>query len=144
MSLERRKVLAAFGAKLVLTPGAEGMTGAIRAGRRASPRPIPSKCFMPQQFAEPGESRDPRAHDRPEIWDDTDGAIDVLVVRRQDRRHDHRRLALHQARAEARSCRSRSSRRRAPVIAQALAGKPLAPAPHKIQGIGARLRSAAT
>ena len=78
MSLERRKVLAAFGANLVLTPGAEGMTGAIRKAE-ALVASDPRRFFMPQQFANPAN---PAIHERttgPEIWDDTDGAIDVLV-----------------------------------------------------------------
>jgi cysteine synthase A len=78
MSIERRRVLAAFGANLVLTPGTEGMKGAI-VGPRKSPTAIPAKYFMPQQFKNPAN---PAIHEKttgPEIWDDTDGAIDVLV-----------------------------------------------------------------
>ena len=78
MSLERRKVLAAFGAKLVLTPGPDGMTGAIRKAEDIVASD-PARFFMPQQFRNPAN---PAIHERttgPELWADTDGAIDVLV-----------------------------------------------------------------
>jgi len=78
MSLERRKVLAAFGAKLVLTPGPEGMAGAIKKAEDIVASD-PARFFMPQQFRNPAN---PAIHERttgPEIWADTDGAIDVLV-----------------------------------------------------------------
>ncbi len=134
MSLERRKVLAAFGANLVLTPGAEGMTGSIRAAERIVAGD-PEKFFMPQQFANPAN---PAIHERttgPEIWNDTDGAIDVLVsgvgtggtISGVSRYVKARKPIVSVAVEPAKS----------PVITQALAGKPLAPAPHKIQGIGA-------
>ena len=79
MSLERRKVLAAFGANLILTPGPEGMTGAIRAAEEIAASEPGKRYFMPQQFKNPAN---PAIHERttgPEIWDDTDGAVDVLV-----------------------------------------------------------------
>jgi cysteine synthase A len=136
MSLERRKVLAAFGAELVLTPGAEGMTGAIRKAEeiRAS---APERWFMPQQFDNPSN---PRIHEQttgPEIWNDTDGDVDVLVsgvgtggtitgVSRYFERARGKPL-LSVAVEPAKS----------PVITQTLAGEPPAPSPHKIQGIGA-------
>src|SRR5438046_8908639 len=78
MSLERRKVLAAFGAKLILTPGPEGMTGAIRKAEDIVASD-PARFFMPQQFRNPAN---PAIHERttgPEICAETDGAIDVLV-----------------------------------------------------------------
>ena len=78
MSLERRKVLAAFGATLILTPGPAGMTGAIRTAEDIATSE-PGKWYMPQQFKNPAN---PQIHEQttgPEIWDDTDGAIDVLV-----------------------------------------------------------------
>src|SRR5699024_9987888 len=78
MSLERRKVLAAFGAHLELTPGPEGMTGAIRRAE-AIVASDPERWFMPQQFANPAN---PAIHERttgPEIWNDTDGVVDVFV-----------------------------------------------------------------
>ena len=79
MSIERRRVLAALGANLILTPGAEGMKGAInRAEEMAAAEP--DKYFLPQQFKNPAN---PEIHEKttgPEIWNDTDGGIDVLVA----------------------------------------------------------------
>ena len=134
MSLERRKVLAAFGAKLVLTPGPEGMTGAIRKAEDIVASD-PARFFMPQQFRNPAN---PGIHERttgPEIWADTDGAIDVLVsgvgtggtITGVSRFVKKRKPMLSVAVEPARS----------PVITQTLAGAPLTPSPHKIQGIGA-------
>src|SRR5450756_2330264 len=78
MSIERRRVLAAFGARLILTPGAEGMKGAIvRAEELAASDP--KQYFLPQQFKNPAN---PAIHEQttgPEIWNDTDGDVDVLV-----------------------------------------------------------------
>ncbi len=78
MSLERRKMLAAFGAELVLTPGSEGMAGAIRRAQEIVDSD-PGKYFMPNQFKNPAN---PDIHFRttgPEIWNDTEGRIDILV-----------------------------------------------------------------
>src|SRR6266571_2477837 len=79
MSIERRRVLAALGANLILTPGAEGMKGAIsRAEEMAAAEP--EKYFLPQQFKNPAN---PEIHEKttgPEIWEDTAGGIDVLVA----------------------------------------------------------------
>jgi cysteine synthase A len=136
MSLERRKVLAAFGADLVLTPGAEGMPGAIRRAEEIAASD-PARWFMPQQFKNPAN---PAIHEKttgPEIWRDTDGEIDVLVsgvgtggtitgVSRYIK-HVRRKPILSVAVEPAKS----------PVITQTLAGETPAPAPHKIQGIGA-------
>lgn len=78
MSLERRKLLAAFGAEIILTPGVQGMSGAVRKAEellRSNKR-----YFMPQQFTNPAN---PEAHRRTtaqEIWDDTDGKVDILVA----------------------------------------------------------------
>jgi cysteine synthase A len=136
MSLERRKVLAAFGARLVLTPGTEGMPGAIRKAEEIVASD-PERYFMPQQFRNPAN---PAIHEQttgPEIWNDTDGEIDVLVagvgtggtitgVSRYIK--NVRRKPILSVAVEPAS---------SPVIAQTLAGQALAPAPHKIQGIGA-------
>ena len=136
MSLERRQVLAAFGATLVLTPGAEGMPGAIRKAEEIAAS-APQKWFMPQQFRNPSN---PAIHERttgPEIWEDTGGAIDVLVagvgtggtitgVSRYIK-HTKGKPIVSVAVEPAES----------PVISQTLAGQPLTPSPHKIQGIGA-------
>jgi cysteine synthase len=136
MSLERRKVLAAFGAKLVLTPGSDGMKGAIRKAEEILASD-PDRYFMPQQFKNPAN---PAIHERttgPEIWRDTDGAIDILVsgvgtggtitgVSRYIKTVEKKQI-LSVAVEPTKS----------PVISQTLAGEALAPAPHKIQGIGA-------
>jgi cysteine synthase A len=136
MSVERRKVLAAFGARLVLTPGAEGMKGAIRAAEEIVAAEA-ARWFMPQQFRNPAN---PAIHERttgPEIWNDTDGAIDVLVsgvgtggtitgVSRYIKHTKGKRI-LSVAVEPTKS----------PVITQTRNGEALAPAPHKIQGIGA-------
>jgi cysteine synthase len=136
MSIERRRVLAALGAKLVLTPGVEGMKGAIaRAEEIAASEP--GRWFLPQQFKNPAN---PAIHEKttgPEIWNDTDGAIDVLVagvgtggtisgVSRYIKNTKGKRI-LSVAVEPAES----------PVISQKLAGQELKPGPHKIQGIGA-------
>ena len=79
MSIERRRVLAAFGANLILTPGAEGMTGAISRAE-ALLASDPGRYFLPQQFRNPAN---PAIHEKttgPEIWEATDGGIDVLVA----------------------------------------------------------------
>ena len=136
MSLERRRVLAALGAKLILTPGVDGMKGAIaRAEEIAASEP--GRWFLPQQFKNPAN---PAIHEQttgPEIWNDTDGAIDVLVagvgtggtitgVSRYIKNTKGKRI-LSVAVEPAES----------PVISQKLAGQELKPGPHKIQGIGA-------
>ena len=78
MSIERRKILAMFGAKLVLTPAAEGMTGAVkRAEKLLAETP---NAFMPQQFKNPANPEIHRETTAREIWVDTDGKVDVLVA----------------------------------------------------------------
>jgi cysteine synthase A len=78
MSIERRRVLAAFGAKLVLTPGPGGMAGAIRKAVEIA-ESDPQHYFLPQQFENPANPAIHESTTGPEIWDDTDGAVDVLV-----------------------------------------------------------------
>ncbi|MFA4944230.1 MAG: cysteine synthase A [Lentisphaeria bacterium] len=136
MSLERRKVLAAFGAKLVLTPGAEGMKGAIRAAE-ALVAAAPGRRFIPGQFTNPANPAIHESTTGPEIWSDTEGAVDVLVsgvgtggtitgVSRFFKKVQGRPLlAVAVEPAES------------PVISQRLAGEELRPGPHRIQGIGA-------
>ncbi len=136
MSIERRRILAAFGATLVLTPGAEGMKGAI-ARAEAMAASDPRRYFLPQQFQNPAN---PAIHEQttgPEIWEDTDGAVDALVAgvgtggtitgiaRYWKRGRGRPLLAVAVEPAES------------PVLTQTLAGQPLTPAPHPIQGIGA-------
>ncbi|HMO03786.1 MAG TPA: cysteine synthase A [Kiritimatiellia bacterium] len=136
MSIERRRVLAAFGANLVLTPGTEGMKGAIRKAEEIA-NSEPNKYFMPQQFKNPAN---PAIHEKttgPEIWDDTEGAIDVLVsgvgtggtitgVSRYIKNAKGKKI-------ESVAVEPKES----PVITQKRAGQELKPGPHKIQGIGA-------
>ena len=136
MSLERRRVLALLGANLVLTPGPEGMKGAIaKAGEIA--QSDTARYFMPQQFENPAN---PAIHEKttgPEIWDDTDGAIDVFVggvgtggtitgVSRYIKNTKGKKIISVGVEPVA-----------SPVITQTRAGEPLKPGPHKIQGIGA-------
>jgi cysteine synthase A len=136
MSIERRTVLKAFGAKLVLTEGAKGMKGAIDKADEIVASD-PSKYFLPQQFKNPAN---PQIHEDttgPEIWEDTEGKIDVLVsgigtggtitgVSRYIKKTRGKPI-LSVAVEPIHS----------PVITQTLRGEPLKPGPHKIQGIGA-------
>jgi cysteine synthase A len=136
MSVERRRMLRAFGAELVLTEGAKGMPGAIaRADEIAASDP--KKYFMPQQFSNPAN---PDVHFRttgPEIWDDTDGRVDILVSGvgtggtitgvsryiKQEKRRALRSVAVEPIHS--------------PVLTQIRNGEAPKPGPHKIQGIGA-------
>ena len=136
MSLERRKVLKALGAELVLTEPAKGMKGAIEKASEIVASD-PARYFMPQQFENPAN---PAIHEKttgPEIWNDTDGAIDVLVagvgtggtitgVSRYIKTTKGKPI-LSVAVEPVTS----------PVITQAMSGEPIKPSPHKIQGIGA-------
>lgn len=136
MSLERRKVLAAFGAKLVLTPGAEGMKGAI--GRAEEIAQSDNKrYFMPQQFKNPAN---PAIHEKttgPEIWDDTDGTIDILVSG-VGTGGTISGVSRYIKQTKGKSILSVAVEpKESPVISQKLAGQELQPGPHKIQGIGA-------
>jgi len=136
MSMERRKMLAAFGAQLVLTDGSKGMKGAIAKAEEIAASD-PSRYFMPQQFR---NSANPEIHFRttgPEIWRDTDGGIDIFVagvgtggtitgVSRFIKKEQKKRIRsiavepLH-----------------SPVLTAIRSGQEPKPGPHKIQGIGA-------
>jgi len=136
MSIERRRVLAAFGANLVLTPGVEGMKGAI-AKAEAIAASDPKKFFLPQQFKNPAN---PAIHEKttgPEIWNDTEGAVDVLVsgVGTGGTITGISRFIKNKMGKKIISVAVEP--KESPVISQKLAGEELKPGPHKIQGIGA-------
>ena len=136
MSIERRRVLAALGANLVLTPGADGMKGAIRKAEEIAASD-PSKYFLPQQFKNPAN---PAIHEKttgPEIWEATGGKVDVLVSgvgtggTISGASHFLKSVAKKPILSVA------VEPEESPVITQTLAGLPVKPGPHKIQGIGA-------
>jgi len=136
MSIERRRVLAALGAKLILTPGAEGMKGAVAKAEEIAASD-PKHWFLPQQFKNPAN---PAIHEQttgPEIWNDSDGAIDVLVsgVGTGGTITGVSRYIKHTKGKKIMSVAVEPLE--SPVISQQLAGQPLKPGPHKIQGIGA-------
>jgi len=134
MSLERRTLLAMLGAKLVLTPGTEGMKGAIAKAEQLA-RETPNS-WIPQQFDNPAN---PEIHSKTtaeEIWDDTAGKVDILISAVgtggtitgcyetiKPRKPSFKAIAVEP--------------KDSPVISQTLAGQPLKPGPHKIQGTGA-------
>lgn len=134
MSLERRVLLAMLGAKLVLTPGTEGMKGAIaRAEQLAKERP---NSWIPQQFENPANPEIHRRTTAEEIWTDTDGRVDILVAAVgtggtitgcyeviKPRKPSFQAIAVEP--------------KDSPVISQTLSGQPLKPGSHKIQGTGA-------
>jgi len=136
MSLERRKVLGVFGAKLVLTEGSRGMAGAIAKAQEIMASD-PERYVLPGQFENPAN---PEIHVKttgPEIWDETDGKIDVFVagvgtggtitgVSRYIKQVKGKPILSVAVEPTA-----------SPVITQTLHGDPIKPGPHKIQGIGA-------
>jgi cysteine synthase A len=136
MSLERRKVVKALGAELVLTEPAKGMKGAIEKAQEIVAS-NPATHYLPQQFENPAN---PAIHEKttgPEIWNDTDGAVDVVVagvgtggtitgVSRFIKQTQGKRILSVAVEPIS-----------SPVITQAMAGDELTPSPHKIQGIGA-------
>ncbi|HTN51685.1 MAG TPA: cysteine synthase A [Anaeromyxobacter sp.] len=136
MSVERRRMLKAYGAELILTEGAKGMPGAIAKAEEIV-KGDPAKHFMPQQFKNPAN---PEIHFRttgPEIWNDTDGKVDILVsgvgtggtitgasrYLKQERKKAIRSVAVEPIHS--------------PVLTAIRAGEAPKPGPHKIQGIGA-------
>jgi len=134
MSLERRKVLKALGAELVLTPAAEGMKGAIKKATEIAESE--AGAFIPQQFENPANPEVHRRTTAEEIWRDTDGKVDILVSGvgtggtitgvaevLKSRKPGFKAIAVEPVQS--------------PVLTQALAGQEIKPGPHKIQGIGA-------
>ena len=136
MSIERRKVLKAFGANLVLTEGARGMAGAIAKAEEIAASD-PARYFMPQQFQNPAN---PAVHARttgPEIWDATDGRVDIVVAG-VGTGGTLTGVARYLKQAQGRPITAVAVEPAAsPIITQARAGQALQPGPHKIQGIGA-------
>ena len=136
MSVERRRVLAALGANLILTPGSAGMKGAVARAEEIAASD-PARYFLPQQFKNPAN---PAIHEKttgPEIWADTDGAVDVIVsgvgtggtisgIARYLKKVSGKQIIAVAVEPK-----------ESPVITQKLAGQELKPGPHKIQGIGA-------
>ena len=134
MSLERRRLLKALGAEIVLTPAAEGMPGAVRKAEELVARN--PNYYMPQQFKNPANPEIHRTTTAEEIWRDTDGAVDVFVSGvgtggtitgvgevLKARKPEVKVVAVEPAAS--------------PVISQRLAGEELKPGKHTIQGIGA-------
>jgi cysteine synthase len=134
MSLERRTLLAMLGAKLVLTPGSEGMKGAI--GRAEELLKATPNSWMPQQFNNPANPQIHAKTTAEEIWTDTNGAVDILIsavgtggtITGVTEVIKKRKPSFYSVAVEPKD---------SPVIKQTLAGEPLKPGPHKIQGTGA-------
>jgi cysteine synthase A len=135
MTIERRRLLKALGAEVVLTPAAEGMPGAVRRAE-ALVAEDPNTYFMPQQFKNPANPEVHRKTTAEEIWRDTEGKIDILVAGvgtggtitgvsevLKSRKPDLKTIAVEPANS--------------PVITQKKAGQPIQPGRHTIQGIGA-------
>jgi cysteine synthase A len=136
MSIERRKLLTALGAKIVLTEGPKGMNGAVAKAKEIA-ESYPNKYVLLQQFSNPSN---PAIHEKttgPEIWEDTDGKIDVFVagvgtggtisgVGRYIKNIKNKKIEVVAVEPTT-----------SPVITQKLNGEEIKPAPHKIQGIGA-------
>lgn len=136
MSIERRKLLLAYGAKLVLTEGAKGMSGAVAKAEEIQASD-PNRFVLLQQFKNPANARIHETTTGPEIWDDTDGRVDIFVAGvgtggtitgvsrylKQVKGKPVRTVAVEPAAS--------------PVLTQRRAGDPIKPSPHKIQGIGA-------
>ena len=136
MSIERRKLLLAYGAKLVLTEGARGMTGAVAKAEEIAASD-PGRYVLLQQFKNPANPAIHETTTGPEIWDDTEGAVDIFVsgvgtggtitgVARYIKNTKGKPIIAVAVEPEA-----------SPVLTQKRAGQALKPGPHKIQGIGA-------
>jgi cysteine synthase A len=134
MSMERRMMLKALGARLVLTPAAEGMPGAIRRAKELADQT--PRSFVPQQFDNPANPEIHRRTTAQEIWNDTDGRADILVSgigtggtitgvgeALKQKKPGFRCVAVEPEES--------------PVLTQTRESKPIKPGPHKIQGIGA-------
>jgi len=136
MSLERRKLLKALGANLVLTEGAKGMKGAIDKAEEIR-QSAPEKYILLQQFNNPAN---PEIHEKttgPEIWNDTDGEVDVFVAG-VGTGGTITGVSRYLKKVAGKTITSVAVEPAdSPVIAQTLAGLPVQPGPHKIQGIGA-------
>ncbi|BEV71049.1 MULTISPECIES: cysteine synthase A [unclassified Paludibacterium] len=136
MSIERRKLLLSFGAKLILTEGARGMSGAVAKAEEIAASD-PDRYVLLQQFKNPANPAIHEATTGPELWNATDGQIDIFVsgvgtggtitgvtrYLKQTRGKAVRSVAVEPAAS--------------PILTQTRAGEPLKPGPHKIQGIGA-------
>lgn len=136
MSIERRKLLLAYGAKLVLTEGAKGMAGAVAKAEEIAASD-PSRYVLLQQFKNPANPAIHEATTGPEIWEDTNGGLDIFVagigtggtitgVSRFIKNAKGRKIQSVAVEPAA-----------SPILTQKRAGEPLKPGPHKIQGIGA-------
>ncbi len=136
MSLERRKLLTAYGARLLLTEGRRGMPGAISAARELA-ESDPDRYVLLQQFANPANPRIHHDTTGPEIWTDCEGNVDVLVagVGTGGTITGVSRYIKHTLGKPLLSVAVEPDN--SPVISQTLAGEELKPGPHKIQGIGA-------
>jgi len=135
MSIERRVLLRLLGAEIVLTPGAKGMRGAIERATQLRDE-IGANAYMPMQFDNPANPEVHRRTTAVEIWEDTEGKVDAIVSGVgtggtitgiasviKGKNPKFRAIAVEPAAS--------------PVITQTMAGQPVQPAPHKIQGIGA-------
>jgi cysteine synthase A len=135
MSIERRKLLVAFGAKLVLTEGPKGMVGAVAKATEIA-ESNPGKYVLLQQFKNPANPAIHESTTGPEIWDDTDGKVDIFVsgvgtggtitgVSRYIKQTKGKAITSVAVEPES-----------SPVLTQKKSGQPIQPGPHKIQGIG--------
>ncbi len=135
MSIERRKLLVAFGAKLVLTEGPKGMSGAVAKAEEILAAD-PGRYVLLQQFKNPANPKIHETTTGPEIWEDTEGAVDIVVsgvgtggtITGVSRFLKGKKKSVVSVAVEPAA---------SPVLTQKRAGEPLRPAPHKIQGIGA-------